>query len=95
MPCCATEHRSRSMTDFKTNITVPNNARESEDWLVYHGNALNERFSLKSYKLMNHLLMNINVAEEALENIQARMHMISVDTDLFFPASEMECVLKT
>jgi homoserine O-acetyltransferase len=62
---------------------------ESEDWLVYHGNALNERFSLKSYKLMNHLLMNINVAEEALENIQARMHMISVDTDLFFPASEI------
>lgn len=62
---------------------------ESEDWLVYHGNALNERFSLKAYKLMNHLLMNINVAEEALGNIQARMHMISVDSDLFFPASEI------
>ncbi|WP_374465554.1 alpha/beta fold hydrolase [Chryseobacterium sp.] len=62
---------------------------ESEDWLIYHGNALNERFSLKAYKLMNHLLMNINVAEEALENIQARMRMISVDSDLFFPASEI------
>lgn len=62
---------------------------ESEDWLIYHGNALNERFSLKSYKLMNHLLMNINVKEDHLEKIQARMHMISVDTDLFFPASEI------
>lgn len=62
---------------------------ESEDWLIYHGNALNERFSLKAYKLMNHLLMNINADETALENIQARMHMISVDTDLFFPASEI------
>jgi len=62
---------------------------ESEDWLVYHGKALNERFSLKSYKLMNHLLMNINANEEHLEKIQARMHMISVDTDLFFPASEI------
>ena len=62
---------------------------ESEDWLIYHGKALNERFSLKSYKLMNHLLMNINANEEHLEKIQARMHMISVDTDLFFPASEI------
>ncbi len=62
---------------------------ESEDWLIYHGNSLNERFSLKSYKLMNHLLMNINTDENQLERIQARMHMISVDTDLFFPASEI------
>jgi homoserine O-acetyltransferase len=38
---------------------------------------------------MNHLLMNINTNEEHLEKIQARMHMISVDTDLFFPASEI------
>ncbi len=62
---------------------------ESEDWLIYHGNSLNERFSLKSYKLMNHLLMNINVDEKVLEKIEARMHLISVDTDLFFPASEI------
>jgi len=62
---------------------------ESEDWLVYHGNALAERFSLKAYKLMNHLLMTISVDEKALEKMQARMHMISVDTDLFFPASEI------
>ncbi|WP_410678505.1 alpha/beta fold hydrolase [Chryseobacterium sp. Y16C] len=62
---------------------------ESEDWLIYHGNSLNERFSLKSYKLMNHLLMNINADEKKLEKIEARMHLISVDTDLFFPASEI------
>jgi len=62
---------------------------ESEDWLIYHGNSLNERFSLKSYKLMNHLLMNINVDEKKLEKIEARMHMVSVDTDLFFSASEI------
>lgn len=62
---------------------------ESEDWLIYHGKALNERFSLKSYQLMNHLLMNINVDGSDLEKIQARMHMISVDTDLFFSASEI------
>jgi homoserine O-acetyltransferase/O-succinyltransferase len=38
---------------------------------------------------MNHLLMNINADEQKLEKIQARMHLISVDTDLFFPASEI------
>jgi homoserine O-acetyltransferase len=62
---------------------------ESEDWLIYHGNSLNERFSLKSYQLMNHLLMNINADGQKLEKIEARMHLISVDTDLFFPASEI------
>ncbi|WP_114820002.1 alpha/beta fold hydrolase [Chryseobacterium sp. KLBC 52] len=80
----------QSLNDrFQNQYNQDKQRLESEDWLVYHGNALNERFSLKSYKLMNHLLMNINVAEDALENIQARMHMISVDTDLFFPASEI------
>lgn len=67
---------------------------KSEDWLIYHGNALNERFSLKSYKLMNHLLMNLNADENQLEKIQARMHMISVDTDLFFPAFEIRKCFK-
>ncbi|WP_228445202.1 alpha/beta fold hydrolase [Chryseobacterium shandongense] len=62
---------------------------ESEDWLIYHGNALNERFSLQSYHLMNHLLMNINAEESQLEKIESYIHLIAVDTDLFFPASEI------
>lgn len=74
---------------FQNRYSEEKQRLESEDWLVYHGKALNERFSLKSYKLMNHLLMNINANEEHLEKIQARMHMISVDTDLFFPPSEI------
>lgn len=74
---------------FKNKFNQDKNKLESEDWLVYHGNALNDRFSLKSYKLMNHLLMNINVEDGKLGKIKARMHMISVDTDLFFPASEI------
>ncbi|MGR3854831.1 alpha/beta fold hydrolase [Chryseobacterium indologenes] len=80
----------QSLNDrFQNQYNQDKQRLESEDWLVYHGNALNERFSLKAYKLMNHLLMNINAADTALENIKARMHMISVDTDLFFPASEI------
>jgi len=80
----------QSLNDrFQNQYNQEKQRLESEDWLIYHGNALNERFSLKAYQLMNHLLMNINADETALENIQARMRMISVDSDLFFPASEI------
>lgn len=74
---------------FQNKFNQEKQQLESEDWLTYHGNSLAERFSLKSYQLMNHLLMNINTNQNMLEKIQARMHMISVDTDLFFPASEI------
>lgn len=80
----------QSLNDrFQNKYNQEKQRLESEDWLVYHGNVLNERFSLKAYRLMNHLLMNINANEAALDRIEARMHMISVDTDLFFPASEI------
>lgn len=80
----------KSLNDrFQNKYNQEKQRLESEDWLIYHGNSLNERFSLKSYQLMNHLLMNINADEQKLEKIEARMHLISVDTDLFFPASEI------
>lgn len=80
----------QSLNDrFQNKFNQEKQQLESEDWLTYHGNSLAERFSLKSYQLMNHLLMNINTNQNMLEKIQARMHMISVDTDLFFPASEI------
>jgi len=80
----------QSLNDrFQNKFNPEKQQLESQDWLTYHGNSLAERFSLKSYQLMNHLLMNINTNENMLEKIQARMHMISVDTDLFFPASEI------
>ncbi|WP_262149445.1 alpha/beta fold hydrolase [Chryseobacterium foetidum] len=80
----------QSLNDrFQNKFNQEKQKLESEDWLVYHGNSLNDRFSLESYKLMNHLLMNINANDKDLNKIKARMHMISVDTDLFFPASEI------
>lgn len=79
-----------SLNDRFRNKSNPEKQRlESEDWLIYHGNALNERFSLSSYRLMNQLLMNINAEESQLEQIEAQTHLIAVDTDLFFPASEI------
>jgi homoserine O-acetyltransferase len=74
---------------FNNQYNQEKNTLESEDWLVYHGNALNERFSLKAYRLMNHLLMNINADKKQLTTIKADIHLIAVDSDLFFPASEI------
>lgn len=81
----------QSLNDrFQNKFNQEKQKLESEDWLNYHGKSLAERFSLKSYQLMNHLLMSINADDKDLNKIKARMHMISVDTDLFFPASEIQ-----
>ncbi|MGZ5212116.1 MAG: alpha/beta fold hydrolase, partial [Kaistella sp.] len=64
--------------------------RKSQDWLNYHAESLNERFSLSAYRLMSHLLMNINADLDRLKNISAEIHLIAVDSDLFFPAFEIK-----
>lgn len=69
---------------------LKNGTFKSYDWLDYHGNALKKRFSLKAYQLVNHLLININVSEEKLSKIEANIHLISIDCDLFFPAFEIK-----
>jgi len=74
---------------FKNEIDAEKQILKSYDWLNYHGKSLNERFSLIAYKLMNHLLMNIKIQEKELLNINAEIHLIAVDSDLFFPAFEI------
>ena len=75
---------------FNREIDSEKQILKSHDWLNFHGNLLNERFSLKAYKLVNHLLMNINGKENELENINAEIHLVSVDSDLFYPAFEIK-----
>ncbi len=75
---------------FKREIDTEKQILKSHDWLNFHGNRLNERFSLKAYKLVNHLLMNINGKENELENINAAIHLVAVDSDLFYPAFEIK-----
>ncbi|WP_313215861.1 alpha/beta fold hydrolase [Soonwooa sp.] len=75
---------------FEGKLTKENTRRESEDWLIYHGKSLNERFSLKAYKLMNHLLMTVDTNEKVLSKIKANINLIAINTDLFFPASEIK-----
>ncbi|MFI2744050.1 bifunctional aspartate kinase/homoserine dehydrogenase I [Zhouia sp. PK063] len=65
-----------------------------ESWLLHHGNKLQERFQVAAYKLMNQLLKTIDVTrgrpemDKVLESIQANIHIIGVDSDLFFTAEE-------
>ncbi len=65
-----------------------------ESWLLHHGKKLQERFQLSAYKLMNQLLKTIDVTKNrkedfnVLEVIKANIHIIGVDSDLFFTAEE-------
>ena len=65
-----------------------------ESWLLHHGNKLQERFQLSAYKLMNQLLKTIDVTKDreanfkVLDSIKAKIHIIGVDSDLFFTADE-------
>ena len=65
-----------------------------DSWLMYHGEKLNNRFQVQAYKLMNHLLRTIDITEgrgsfeEVASQIKGSIHLISIDTDLFFTDAE-------
>ncbi len=65
-----------------------------ESWLLHHGKKLQERYQLSSYKLMNQLLKTIDVSagrrkdRNLLDNVEANIHIVGVDSDLFFTAEE-------
>lgn len=75
---------------FKNEIDAEKKVRKSNDWLNYHGKALSERFSLKAYRLMNQLLMSIDADLNSIKKSKAKIHLVSVDSDLFFPAFEVK-----
>lgn len=65
-----------------------------ESWLLHHGKKLQERFQLSAYKLTNQLLKTIDITRDgedrfkALQQGSTNIHIIGVDSDLFFTASE-------
>jgi len=64
-----------------------------ESWLYHHGKKLQERFQLSAYKMMNHLLRTIEATSNEdwsfeLNKIEAKIHILAVDSDLFFTAKE-------
>ena len=65
-----------------------------ESWLIYHGEKLQKRFHLNAYIMMNHLLSSINIEREGeialniIKNIKSEIHMVAIDSDLFFTPIE-------
>lgn len=71
-----------------------------ESWLMHHGDKLQERFQLSAYKLMNQLLKTIDVTRDGdenfikLQNSDTNIHIIGVDSDMFFTAQENKDTFK-
>jgi len=71
-----------------------------ESWLTHHGEKLQARFQLSAYKLVNQLLRSIDITRdgpEAFKKLQesdTHIHIIGVDSDLFFTASENKDTFK-
>ncbi|WP_243698880.1 alpha/beta fold hydrolase [Flavobacterium sandaracinum] len=65
-----------------------------ESWLLHHGEKLQKRFQISSYKMMNQLLKTIDITrnsasfEEITSRIEADIHIIGINSDLFFTANE-------
>jgi homoserine O-acetyltransferase len=65
-----------------------------ESWLMHHGEKLQERFQVSAYRLMNQLLKTIDVTRNGsegfkkLQNSAVKIHIIGVNSDLFFTAEE-------
>ncbi|MGO4772457.1 alpha/beta fold hydrolase [Flavobacterium sp. W22_SRS_FK3] len=65
-----------------------------ESWLAHHGDKLQKRYQLASYKLMNQLLKTIDITRNGedfqtlMSKSNADIHIIGIDSDLFFTPKE-------
>ncbi|GAA4274092.1 alpha/beta fold hydrolase [Aquimarina gracilis] len=88
----------RSPQSFKQKFNRTYNEEKNmfniESWLLHHGEKLNKRFTLSAYKELNYILANIDITEggndflEVVKTIQSNIHLISVDSDVFFTETE-------
>ena len=79
---------------FGRTLNKEQNIFNIESWLIYHGEKLQKRFQLKAYVMMNHLLSSINIERDGgialniIKAIKSKIHLIAIDTDLFFTPIE-------
>lgn len=96
--------RKHAMTFYRTPASFKQKFERSkkdstiynvQSWLNHHGKRLEKRFSLASYKLMNHLLLSADITngttsfEEVVKNVKAKIHLVAIDTDGLFLADEI------
>jgi homoserine O-acetyltransferase len=79
---------------FKRSKSSKQNGFEVESWLDHHGNALEQRFELAAYQMVNHLLTTVDITRgrgvfnNAVSQLKSKVIQIGIDTDLFFVADE-------
>jgi homoserine O-acetyltransferase len=95
--------RMHAMTLYRTPESLTNKFQRTEvskarfnveSWLDYHGKALNSRFNISAYKLMNHILRTIDITRDrssfndVVSKINSNIHIVTINSDLFFKAEE-------
>ena len=88
----------RTADSFKEKFNRTRNEEQdifnTESWLLHHGQKLENRFSLPTYKMMNHLLSSVDITRdrgtfnEVASQIKARIFQVGVDSDFFFVPKE-------
>ena len=88
----------RTAESFKLKFNRTRNEEQgnfnTESWLLHHGQKLESRFSLPTYKMMNHLLSSVDITrnrgsfKEVASQIRARVFQVGVDSDFFFVPKE-------
>ncbi len=79
---------------FQRTINTNRPVFNIESWLAHHGEKLQKRYQLASYKLMNQLLKTIDITrnredfETLLSKTDAAIHIIGINSDLFFIPKE-------
>jgi homoserine O-acetyltransferase len=86
----AASFKDKFNRSINENLGIPN----VESWLLHHGFQLENRFHLKAYKMVNHLLSTLDILrdrgtfKEVAPLIQANIIQIGIDSDFFFVPDE-------
>uniref|UniRef100_UPI0040496AC9 alpha/beta fold hydrolase n=1 Tax=Flavobacterium sp. TaxID=239 RepID=UPI0040496AC9 len=88
-------YRTPQSLEEKFSNPKNNTSFNVENWLDYHADQLTNRFTLAAYKLMNHLLKsvgstaNLEVLLAQTKQFKNKIHLVSINTDQLFIASEI------
>lgn len=89
-----TLYRTPASLSQKVDPAIPSFNTTIDDWLFHHGDKLEQRFSLSSYRFMNHLLTTTDISNgsgeyiECARRIRGNIHLVPIDSDWFFLAEE-------
>ena len=87
-------YRTPQSLNERFQTQVKNQNYQVENWLTHHGEKLKNRFTLSAYKLMNHLLKTNDITRNRnsflilANEIQSNIHIVAVNSDLFFTPDE-------